>query len=79
MHSELIKARVRMAGYTLADVAHIAGIGESTVRQALLRPSAAGEKAIAIILGMPLYELWPDRWTQDGKRIRPRYAYLYKE
>ena len=49
------------------------------MRQALRKPSTAGEMAIAKVLGKPLYELWPERWTKDGRRIRPRYTYLYKE
>lgn len=79
MHPELIRAHLRIKGYTLEDVAKKANIGNSTVRQALTKPSTAGEKAIAEILNKPLHELWPERWTKDGKRIRPRYAHLYKE
>lgn len=79
MHPEMIRAEIKMKGLSLADVAAMAGIGESTVRQALRKPSTAGEMAIAKVLDKPLYELWPDRWTNDGRRIRPRYAHLYKE
>ena len=70
MHPELIRANLRIKGYTLEKVAEEAKIGASTVRQAL---------TIAKILEKPLHELWPERWTKDGKRIRPRYAHLYKE
>lgn len=79
MHPEMIKARLRMAGYTLADVARKHDVGESAVRLALRGPSLSGEKAIAKTLKKPLHELWPERWTKDGKRIRPRYRHLYKE
>ena len=79
MHPELIRAHLRMKGYSLDDVAKEAGIGATTVRQALSKPSTAGEKAISKILGEPLHKLWPDRWTKDGRRIRPRYAHLYEE
>lgn len=79
MHPELIRAHLRIKGYTLEDVAKEAKIGCSTVRLALTKPSTAGEKAIAKILEKPLHELWPERWTKEGKRIRPRYAHLYKE
>ena len=68
-----------MAGYTLADVARETQTDPSTVRLALRKPSLAGEKAIAQIMGKPLHELWPERWTKDGRRIRPRYRYLYEE
>lgn len=79
MHPELIKAKLRMAGYTLADVARETEINEASVRKALRLPSLAGERAIAQIMKKPLHELWPERWTKDGKRIRPRYRHLYKE
>lgn len=79
MHPEMIKAKLRMAGYTLSDVARIAQVDTSTVRLALRKPSLAGEKAIAAIMQKPLHELFPDRWTKDGKRIRPRYRHLYEE
>ena len=79
MHPELIKARLRMAGYTLADVARQTNTGESAVRLALRQPSVSGERAIAQIMGKPLYELFPGRWTKDGRRIRPRYRHLYEE
>ena len=79
MHPELIKARIRMAGYTLEDVAREVNIHASTVRLALRKPSASGEKAIAKVLNKPLHELFPERWTADGKRIRPRWAHLYME
>ena len=79
MHPELIKARLRMAGYTLADVARETHTDPSPVRLALRKPSLAGEKAIAQIMGKPLHELFPERWTADGRCIRPRYRYLYEE
>lgn len=79
MHPELIKARLRMAGYTLADVARETQTDPSTVRLALRKPSLAGEKAIAQIMGKPLHELFPERWTADGWRIRLCYRYLYEE
>ena len=68
-----------MAGYTLADVARETQTDPSTVRLALRKPSLAGEKAIAQIMGKPLHELFPERWTADGRRIRPPYRYLYEE
>lgn len=79
MHPEMIKATLRMAGYTLADVARLHNVGEDSVRLALRKPSLSGERAIAQVMNKPLHELFPDRWTKDGKRIRPRYRHLYEE
>ncbi|AUX60818.1 helix-turn-helix domain-containing protein [Simonsiella muelleri] len=79
MHPEMIKARLRMAGYTLADVARMTNVDASAVRLALRKPSLSGEKAIATVMQKPLHELFPERWTKDGQRIRPRYRHLYEE
>ena len=79
MHPELIRAEIKMRGKTLTDVAKMAGVSQKVVSIALYSPSTSGEKAISEFLGKPLHELWPARWTKDGKRIRPRYAHLYKE
>lgn len=79
MHPELIRAEIRMRGKTLTDVAKQYEISPRVVSLALKKPSLSGEKAIAAFLGKPLHELFPERWTKDGKRIRPRYRYLYEE
>lgn len=79
MHPELIKAEIRMRGKTLTDVAHQYEVSPRVVSLALQKPSLSGEKAIADFLEKPLHELFPERWTKDGRRIRPRYRYLYEE
>ena len=79
MHPELIRAEIKMRGATLKTVAERFGVQPKVVSLALYSPSLSGERAIADFLGKPLHELWPERWTVDGKRIRPRYANLYKE
>lgn len=79
MHPEMIRAKIRMRGATLTDVAREYGISPRVVSLALKQPSLSGEKAIAAFLNKPLYKLFPERWTKDGKRIRPRYRYLYEE
>lgn len=79
MHPELIRAEIKMRGKTLTDVAKMYDISPRVVSLALQQPSLSGEKAIAQFLNKPLHELFPERWTKDGKRIRPRYRYLYVE
>ena len=76
-HREDIKAAIRKRGTTMNDLARERGLPASTVRNALSRPVFAGEVAIAEFLGIAAHELWPDRWTPDGRRIRPRYAHKY--
>ncbi|EEP68072.1 hypothetical protein GCWU000324_02323 [Kingella oralis ATCC 51147] len=79
MHPELIRAEIRMRGKTLTDLARLYDVSPKVVSMALKQPSLAGEKAIATFLNKSLHELFPERWTQDGRRIRPRYRYLYEE
>lgn len=57
-----IKAMVYRRGGTLRSIAVAAGLSESVCRAALLRPSPAGEAAIAEFLDMTVHELWPERY-----------------
>jgi len=45
---------------------------EPTLRSALAKPCKSGEEVIAQFLELPLYVLFPERWTIDNKRIYPR-------
>ena len=76
-HKEDIKAAIRKRGTTMNDLARERGLPPSTIRNALSRPVFSGEMAIADFLGVAAHELWPDRWTPDGRRIRPRYSHKY--
>lgn len=76
-HPEQIKAAVRMRGTTLSQLAEDNHLPRPVCSLALYQPRRKAEEVIAQFLGVPLHELWPDRWTADGRRIRPRYAHLY--
>lgn len=76
-HREDIKAEIRKRGMTMNALAAARGLRPSTVRNALSRPVFSGEIAISDFLGVAAHELWPDRWTPEGRRIRPRYASKY--
>lgn len=78
-HSADIKAEISKRGETLSGLARANGKSSACVRNALITPSKSGEKIIAKFLQLPLHELWPDRWTEDGQRIYPRYDYLHAE
>ncbi|MCD5362762.1 helix-turn-helix domain-containing protein [Chromobacterium aquaticum] len=78
-HKEDIKAAIRKAGSTMNALARDRNLPLSTIRNALIRPVLSGEVAIAEFLGIPVHELWPERWTPEGRRIRPRYAHKYIE
>jgi|GEM_PF-6796704 len=59
-----------MAGETLKSLALKNGLDESACRAALIRPLPKAEMAISRLLNVPLHELWPDRWDEEGRRFR---------
>lgn len=63
-HREDIKAEVRKSGTTLTDLALGAGLPENACRRALMGRHADGELAIAGQIKVPVWELWPDRWSR---------------
>ena len=64
MHSEDIKAALRKRGWTLADIAKELDICPSAVSHALTRQrSRRVEETIANKIGLPLQEVWPQRYT----------------
>ena len=76
-HKEQIKAAIRMTGITMEQLSISRGLPKNAVGIAFLKPYTKAERVVAEYLNVPLHELWPDRWTADGRRIRPRYAHLY--
>lgn len=71
-HPQLIKAHIHMRGMTLKKLSLDNGLSESACRQALLRSQPAAERVISRFLGIPLHDLWPDRWDAEGLRIVSR-------
>lgn len=69
-HPAQIRAAVSMAGKTLRGLALENDLDESACRAALIRPLPKAEKAISLLLGVPLHELWPSRWDEEGRRFR---------
>lgn len=69
-HPELIKAAISMRNMTLTKLARDNDLDESAVRAALKRPQPKADKVISKFLGIPLHELWPDRYDESGGRIR---------
>lgn len=70
-HPEDIKAALRKRGLTLAAVSVDAGLCEDACRQALRRPWPRAERAIAGRLGVPVEQLWPDRYGSGKLRSVP--------
>lgn len=68
-----IKAEVQRRGETLTGLAIDADLEESACRVALVRRNIRGETAIAAFLGVPVEDLWPDRYkTPKRKTIAER-------
>ncbi|ENX20158.1 hypothetical protein F892_03081 [Acinetobacter vivianii] len=68
-----IKAEICRKGKSLSALARDHKMPESSIRSALIKPTLEAELVISNFLEKPLYELFPDRWTKDNKRIYPRY------
>ena len=67
-----IKAAIARKGKSLSDLARDFDMPEPTLLSALAKPCKSGEEVIAQFLELPLYVLFPERWTIDNKRIYPR-------
>ena len=67
-HPEDIKAALRKKFGGLGELSESWGLDRSAISNTLRRPfnSMRVEKRIALALGVPLHELWPNRWRIDG-------------
>lgn len=67
------KARIKCAleerGMTLTGLAELKGIAPSMMRQVWSRPIRPAERALAEYLGVPVQELFPDRYPIRKSRI----------
>jgi Ner family transcriptional regulator len=66
-HVEDIKAAIRKTGMTLSDLSLAAGFSEGAATRALLTPWPRMEAAIAARLGRAPQEIWPSRYSPDGR------------
>jgi Ner family transcriptional regulator len=68
-HSEDIKAAIRKTGMTLSDLSRAAGFCAGAAKCALLTPWPRMEAAIAARLGRKPHEIWPSRYSPDGRPL----------
>lgn len=69
-HPADIIAGLRKRKTTLAALSRGAGLGSSTLANALVRPWAKGEMLIGKALGVHPSEIWPSRYfDEDNKAI----------
>ena len=62
--------QLRLQGQSLASLARDVGVDRTAPYQALRRPYPKMERAIADAVGMPVHELFPDRYdAKTGERL----------
>ena len=76
---ELIKARLRLAGYTLGGLSRELGLSRTAVSVALWQPYPKMERIIAEKLGVKPAELWPERYQEHGKPRRRAQRAMHVE
>lgn len=68
-HRADIMAAVYKKDMTLRSLALANGLGESTCRAALMKPSPTANRAIAKLIGIPVHKLWPQWFDKYGNRL----------
>lgn len=68
-HPADIIAGLRKRKTTLAAVSREAGLGSSTLANALARPWAKGEMIIASALGLHPSAIWPSRYFDENRQL----------
>ncbi|MGL5166674.1 MAG: helix-turn-helix domain-containing protein [Afipia sp.] len=70
-HRAEIVAAVRMRKSSLAELARKNRLADATLRAALSYPRTPSNTIISKFLGVPLHELWPAWFDEQGRLIRP--------
>ena len=67
-HTEDIKAEIRKKFGSVSNLCANWGLHPSAISNTIRRPfnSMRVERRIGDALGVPLHEIWPDRWKPDG-------------
>ncbi|MCJ9428579.1 helix-turn-helix domain-containing protein [Kordiimonas marina] len=69
-HEIMYELRCRGLTYAAIDVKY--GFPDHTSANAASRPDPKAEVAIAAELGKQPKDIWPSRYGQDGRRLRPQ-------
>lgn len=69
---EDIKAAVRKRGTTLSALSRSLKLNEDACRLALRHQWPKCEAAIAKVIGVPPWRIWPERYTTDHRPAGPR-------
>ena len=68
-HRADIMAAVRKRGSSFAEIGRSVGLKRQTIYWAMITPHPRANAAIAEFLDVPLCELWPQWFDEDGKLI----------
>ena len=69
-HPADIVAALHKRGYTLRDIARAEGLNDSsTLSKAMVTSYPAGERRLAKYAGVPVQEMFPTRYHQDGTKV----------
>lgn len=66
-----------MLAVSFADIDRKYNLPRGTARLAISMPNKKGEQALSDVLNRPLYFLFPNRYKEDGKRLRPQPTHRY--
>jgi Ner family transcriptional regulator len=70
-HPADIVASLRKAGWSLRRLSLSLGFSEGYLKTALAHPYPKAEAMIAEALGLHPMQIWPSRYTPDGRPNRP--------
>jgi Ner family transcriptional regulator len=68
-----IKAEIARRGFNQGGLSKHLGMEEQMVRLALRQPYEKVNRKIAAFLGVPVQDLWPDWFDEDGDLLPPKF------
>jgi len=69
MNPEIIKARMRMRGVSVSDIARTEGVSPSAVHRVIHgeRSSYRLANAVSGVIGTPVERIWPNKYKEHKK------------
>lgn len=64
-HRADILAAIRKKGTTLSELSRQAGLHQRTLYNVLERPWLKAEKIVSDCIGVPVEEIWPERYAKN--------------
>ena len=79
MSPSRIKYMLSIKGWPYADIDREYNLPEKVASIAARYPHAKAERAIAKVLGKRPDQIWPGRYDESGKRLKPQPSRNYRE